>query len=541
MGNRIDTRGAICRLLEGTHRTPVHIAKALEQLDVSHDCRWGSNARQNWLCAIDAAVRAGELRPFVEMVADEHARTELDRLVTQYENELAPAQPELIDPARVVIRGASGASLAQTRLFSEHYDSVRQAAALGRAPTNAVRSLSARLRLDLLISQRLVLTDAQVLDGPLLHALAVDGPLLDLAREWQVWLPARPMLEIRARSSDLHDSLVAMVGGGRADKMLGEFLFATLPAEMAAVQEALAEFPADAIGSPEELAAALRKAGAPDDHVARMQEAWSVLADLPEDFACRARWDSNFKDAWVEAFKADPLEFGEKANFESAWGRRQLPGEFRSFFEERNRAKAKKRLSLLRKQAPSVEALRDVRRLELWYDRNYNRALAIQHGCASEWVSRDDDPVLYPEQDVTRDLIRPNDGELMKEIRRRGREQGLVGDVVDEFSARLADLPAAEYARFLAGNEVSGALDRWYAMGEVGALRRVLEMLSRLLEGVQPQGEVEEFARASRAHMSVGQREDERSFELTIACLIDDQSLDQRTLNHTEVREDGAP
>lgn len=106
-------------------------------------------------------------------------------------------------------------------VYSQSYDSVRQANAIGSK--GLVSPYLGRMRFDLIMSQRIVLTDTQVLDGAWLGAVSP----AELVESLAFLDPSAPSLTIKTREDTLADSAVAFLRQAETD-LLKVFRFSSL-------------------------------------------------------------------------------------------------------------------------------------------------------------------------------------------------------------------------------------------------------------------------------------------------------------------------
>jgi hypothetical protein len=191
----------------------------------------------------------------------------------------------------------------ERRLFSDAYDSVHQRGERDRL--GSVRDLRlvslARLRLDVILSGRVVLTDAQVLDGP---AFGAWKPL-ELARLLDITGTARLPIEVRCREAGLAASLAGLVL--RADGTLKPFEFSSLgERQRRAASALLADPPArlaravargaasDPIGA---VTRVLEEAEVGERERQRLTRSWSRWCEAAESGAVAVvEWDSSRYD-----------------------------------------------------------------------------------------------------------------------------------------------------------------------------------------------------------------------------------------------------
>lgn len=110
------------------------------------------------------------------------------------------------------------------RFFSDFYDSVFQRAYHLANPASRRSAYIGRLRFDSLLSERVVLTDAQLLDGAFFTDADIDTLLSRIRRTDDLSAP----LIVKCRATTLEASLIGMAGGGRDGEKLKAFNFSSI-------------------------------------------------------------------------------------------------------------------------------------------------------------------------------------------------------------------------------------------------------------------------------------------------------------------------
>jgi hypothetical protein len=386
-------------------------------------------------------------------------------------------------------------------------------------------------RASMLLSRTLVLTDTQVLDGRILQELALSEAWRKIAAEWTSRVSNRPMIEIRARSETLRDAFVGLLAAP-AGKNLKRFEFSSLDLDhRLAVASRMAERPGEVVTSPEDVLTEMRVAGAEGTEVDRIGESLARWTEMTSVGAVKVvKWESTYLECWKESFATASETW--KAELASPWARGERAQTLMTELAKTgNRSRA---YQLLRDVSPlpgfDEERARDVARIRIWYDRYYNRALAMQHGATSEWVCDVNDPIVFrEEQQISREGISQHDGALMKRIR----EEGRVVDVSTEFTERLAEMPGDEFMAFV--EKYESQLNEWWSKGNPYDLAKIVAALVKQIDRQGKPAPVAEWAESNRAAIHREARVSEEPLRrVQVHFIVDDQSPGQRTSSHRE-------
>jgi hypothetical protein len=264
---------------------------------------------------------------------------------------------------------------AHERVFAAAYDSVAQqhlAAHIASEPSadpNLIVALG-RLRLETLLSQCLVLSDTQVLDGALMRALVHQGHLESMARAIDGPLP----IEVRSRADSLEESLwwtyVDDSGGGQVRGFLPSGF-----SDGASVRDELEKLgkPPSVRGLPGVLEI-LRRAGVDDTEREAAEAAWRTLIDLCDSRIPVVRFDTDLLQCFDKAAARFPAQWllPDLVTDEGV----ALLSNVVSLGVRRGRVHAEVD-SLCREGGAAAE---DAERVRDWFDQTYLRAQAFQHG-----------------------------------------------------------------------------------------------------------------------------------------------------------------
>lgn len=284
------------------------------------------------------------------------------------------------------------------RFFSDYYDSVHQRAF---GEDDAKRFIG-RLRFDILHSQTLVTIDTQILDGALFLKSDPDVLIKSLAR----YDDAPNPIEIRARTSDLEQSLVAFLKKKNQNKLSG-FSFSVIrdKDQRSKVAQLLQDIPASEVDNFSDVRKLFNnqmlRGVVEQDNLEMMFQGWERWIKAAKQGAFKGAvvpWDAQIGDTGIipdikRIFpRTSPMTDHVKSIIDCI-----LLGKSRSSidltindFLEKHMGK----FHLYVSKGMSIDLneweheLRDVIRIQEVYDRGYNEAIARQHGCALNFESR---------------------------------------------------------------------------------------------------------------------------------------------------------
>jgi hypothetical protein len=322
------------------------------------------------------------------------------------------------------------------RFFSDYYDSTVQRlyAPVTRRSRDAKARVLGRIRLDTLLSRKLVVTDAQLLDG----AFFLDqhpADLLSALRRSRLdeSLPIR----VRARAPQLEQALVGFIVRPDRSELQG-FSYSSVerPGERHEVQKALEAIPAARVRSWNDVPTLLTEIGVEDQNVERLKEGWARWKEAQETGLIEV-------EVWGKAFDinqhlslfglASPsflqTEVGREAAAHVFAEREGLRSSVETYLTEQRR-----------EHEGDEQVLHDLSGIAAWFNRAYNAALADSNECSvfeSVWDSRFQDS-----GDSENEFIRLADGStaaLLNDLRIEGIDilHGL-GAMPDEQFTELA-------------------------------------------------------------------------------------------------------
>lgn len=302
------------------------------------------------------------------------------------------------------------------------------------------------LRFEALLSQRLVLTDAQALDGRVVLGLATAG----LLRELRVDDDA-PILKIRSRKESVRRSAWAMFDARQGGAFRSSFL-----THGRAVQDQSASV--DGRGNKiSEIGKYLVRAGADDAEVAALTDGWKALGEgVRHGHIGLEQWEANRSWADMVQLARDYLPLEHLG---------ALIADSDGNLDE---------LTRLSRRALRSDFLRDIEQgtwspehrelLESWYFESYRRATAFQHRADYRAVHSGALGRVYQ-----RSLA-------LDSSERRTTYIALP----TWFISQLGRMPGIEWRLLYATNQRE--LRKWWAVGETGSLERALMSFARALD-----------------------------------------------------------
>jgi hypothetical protein len=343
------------------------------------------------------------------------------------------------------------------RFFTEFHDSIRQREYAGEHPFYDVPKgyndgYKGRLRFDSLLSQRLVVTDAQILDGSFFLAQRPD----ELSALFGRTVDGRPPLEIRSRAKTLNEALMRFVCAP-GEERLNAFFFSSVATEATriTVAQELTNVHATDVGSPHAIAKVLGTLGATVTDTEALASAWTRWG--ASDAFSVVQWDDrayNLDSAFAEEkFDANQIT--------TETGQEWLRG-------IRSAKRSAVICSLPYRRASAAEDERsDVDAIWSWYNRAYNRASASQHKATFESL----DPARKPASPLRQayDGLTGNQQIL--------NASDLCLQVPFAFVDMLAEMEDGLVASLVQASH--GDLTDWWYLGDLDALKKALARFYR--------------------------------------------------------------
>ncbi len=334
-----------------------------------------------------------------------------------------------------------------TRLFSEIYDSVKQRELVNQSTWKT--DYIARIRLDLLLSNNLILTDTQLLDGAFYTKLDPS--------ELEQHIPL-DRLEIRARDADLSNALLGFVYKPNADKLRGFTFSAINDAEIREkARRHLAQLSSSKIRKDwREIPRLLRHAGVDEATTDLLEERWAHWIEASTSGKIRViKWegkfdlDNAFQPKYANALSKLSTEHA-RITATRAWGHRH------------NRSYVDPLLNEALSEAEGEESKAEIKWILSWFHQAYNRTLKNQHKCDS-----------FDYADVFgAKAIEPNKKSFDKIVEQ---QEDLPKDVSvylsNDFIKKVGAIPLDKYR----GYAQSSDLVRWWNYGDIESLKMGIE------------------------------------------------------------------
>ena len=357
----------------------------------------------------------------------------------------------------------------QGRLLSDIYDSIHQGSVFAHDfgkkdgvyenPTDINEVLDGyigRLRLDSIVSQKIILSDAQLLDGTFFLNAALSGRLDELPQE---------RIEIRSRTTDPENAVLGFVRD-KSESYLTRFEFSSLPHDQELrdrIIENLIKIPSKNVSNLKELRSALVQAGFDEVKADVLYEAWVKLVE----FVRRGhktgnisfiQWESYPRETWLqklsEAFDSNSLKCIACLKSEHHVGGHAMQWILENLHEKRSII-AKE----LRKRRNDTEEYsdewRDLNTVETCYNDAYNSVIAEQHDCDAKHP--DELPGCWAfsiGQELYDKLFRPRDSEEKLTLPKH-----LTVRLPSDFVSTLGRIKPDVFARFRENHE--GSINAW--------------------------------------------------------------------------------
>jgi hypothetical protein len=357
------------------------------------------------------------------------------------------------------------------RYSSEIYDSIQQAGSIKFADESHTSLWLGRLRLDSFLFGKVVIKDAEILNGVFFLNAAVEGRVEDLP--WE-------RMEIVSRATSLDEALLRLVRPSGDSRLRGVFFWA-FPLEVAdQIRVSLNEYPAKDVNDWRQLPRILRELGANASNADKLDTAWQKLMGMARGHSqLVVPWDStfNFPDHFDEhlgkdeALVLDALHtpLGKGIGSE-VWHKRADRGPV---------------LGILRQADAdaNIEEQADLATLYTWYNCAYNRTLQQHHKIVDMEIA--EAPGCRPTRPDQRqyDLIKKE----LQANKRPSIPAELVVNIPAPFLKSLGDLKKIVFDRLLDDHERN--LTTWRANRDMDGLRRAVDGLVDAVDrlvGLQP-------------------------------------------------------
>lgn len=353
------------------------------------------------------------------------------------------------------------------RFLSEFYDSVQQRGnhasmqeneEKSQAEKKYINSYLGRIRLDSLLSRKLILTDAQLLDGIFFQSLEPTEIIQKTSRQTGIY-----SIEIKARENRIEDALIGLVKSPKLNTLRG-FTFSSIRnnAEREHAKIEMEAMASSKIKHWRDISKMLKEIGVAENNVDSMEASWASWINAQESgLICVKKWCGDFD--LDKSFQIEPaqdvlvkISTNEgKEVFDFAWShRKDLRSTVDIYIQN-----AKKR------HCDNHAVMVDLVAIEEWFNRCYNRAIARQHKCDFESVTaKSITPVSRLQRffDALADKLSSTD--IL---------QGTSTlEIPEDFLARIGEMDDTIFRHLFSKSQDN--FKTWWAKGNIDALKRGL-------------------------------------------------------------------
>lgn len=230
--------------------------------------------------------------------------------------------------------------------------------------------ITGRLRLDSLISEKVVMSDARVLDGAFFLRCKPQELIKSLKRH-----PLDQPLEIQMRAGTIAESLLGFVRKDGADK-LSNFSFSSIvdSKQRIAAAEAFRTIASSHCKKVSDIPALLAKCGVDEGNCNLLERSWDMWADAAESKELVVK-------QWSGGFNLDGA-LGLSGNNALPVCNSEVGLEVLNYAIENrtDRSAVDSRISRLGNELSQQEAA-EIRLVSTWLNKGYNQAIAWQHKC----------------------------------------------------------------------------------------------------------------------------------------------------------------
>lgn len=352
----------------------------------------------------------------------------------------------------------------EKRLFADAYDASVQAANITWPNPNPREHDSAlylaRLRLDSLLHQRVVIPDGVFLDGPFFLSAAKSIRQLPLER-----------MEIKARARTLNEVLIGYVRRPNIDMLVDTF-FTSMPPDQAIIaQQELPKFRASEVSDWKDIIRIFRLIKLESDLVDSFEEAWGNWISFEAsgrlnispwtDFNFIERLDSRVSSKYAQ-LKFCLKNFGTEFGYDIAE---------RVFERRRSRNSVAGILTEATEHDLTDRELADIATIRFWHDEAYNLTIAEHHKCNTTEVTVLDSvrpfaiDIMFVQREST-DLI-PLDETL---------------GIPENFVASLGSIDVSKFNSMISDRKTAQHLEEWYQGTSFLNLRDALERIVKQVD-----------------------------------------------------------
>lgn len=270
------------------------------------------------------------------------------------------------------IQKMSTSSQNEARFFTDFYDSVKQ-----RMYPNVFHNLEStksayigRLRLDTLMSRKLVLTDAQILDGAFFLRIGPGDLINYVTRETN----SLPPIEIKARRPKLDESLLSFFKKPGSETLRG-FSFSSVESEKyrSNIQSVLEQTKADDIKSWRDIPKVLKNSEIDLSYIEMLESQWAkwieATSGFTKDFVVVWKGEYNL-EKYLQLNSLLPILETQRGRSLAGW----------AYKNRHDRSKVDQRLTQIKTNQDEA-LLSDIFSIEAWFNQAYNLTISEQHGC----------------------------------------------------------------------------------------------------------------------------------------------------------------
>lgn len=365
-----------------------------------------------------------------------------------------------------------------TRYFTDAFDYDRVLPVLDWDDRDQTRSFLAQIRLNTFLSQRLVLTDVQLIHSRVFTNLAT---IEDETGKCLINSIPLDRIEIRARTGSFQSSLLSLVSSNEGEKLKMHWFPSVDPD--GEIMKQIAHFRKSELKGWRSIPKILKTAGADKAGVDRLEKSWATFCELEDKGRLIvAPWPRQTDFQWSDVFERNIEETLGRVEYSISGGAISE----NIFAELKNNIKNRAFVtSFISKHKNTVNANKtvatDLNTIETWYNHCYNKTIAMQHDC--NFIELNYNYACYPITDAEKifDEIVHCTGKFPNiNIHERRTLANLSPGFMEAFSMIDQEL----ISQVLSTNK--DHLEKWYKNGDLAALQVALERLVDRVERERP-------------------------------------------------------
>jgi hypothetical protein len=361
-----------------------------------------------------------------------------------------------------------------TRYFTDAFDYDRVLPVLDWDDRDQTRSFLAQIRLNTFLSERLVLTDVQLIHSRVFANLA---NIKDEADEHLINSMPLDRIEIRARTGSFQSSLLSLVTPNEGENLKMHWFPSVDPD--GEIMKQIAYFRTSELNGWRSIPKILKTAGADKAGVDRLEQSWATFCDLEANGKLVvAPWPRQTEFQWSDVFERNIKETLDRVEYSIGGG---VISE-NIFSELKNNIKNRAFVtSLISKHKNSVNinqtVATDLNTIETWYNHCYNKTIATQHEC--NFIELNYNYTCYPITDAEKiyDEIVHSTGKFPNI---NINEHRTLANLSPSFMEAFSMLDQESIRRVLSTNK--DYLEKWYKDGDLSALQVALERLVDMVD-----------------------------------------------------------